>query len=393
MNDVVIVATARSALTRSWSGGFNLMHPVSLGGLILQHAIKRAGLEPGAIEDVAMRCANPEGATGLNTARQIALAAGCPDTVPALTVTRLCASGLQAIAIAANRIALGEVEVMAAGGVESISHVQNEMNTHMIQDPRLRERAPAIYMPMLETAEVVAQRYGVSREAQDAYGARSQQRAAAAQAAGRFQAEIVPVETHKLQADRSTGDMQQVAVTVAYDEGIRPDTTVEALAALRSVLPGGTVNAGNASQFSDGASACILTSRRYAEKHNLPVLGIWRGFAAAGCAPDEMGMGPVYAVPKVLQHAGLTGSQIDLWELNEAFAAQVLPCQQQLQIPDEQLNVNGGAIAVGHPYGVSGSRMVGHALLEGRRRGARYAVVTMCVGGGQGAAAVLEIAH
>ncbi len=391
MNDVVIVATARSALARSWSGGFNQMHPVSLGGEILRHAIERAGLEPGAIEDVAMGCANPEGATGLNVARQIALAAGCPDTVPAMTVTRLCASGLQALAIAANRIALGEVEVMAAGGVESISHVQNEMNTHMIQDPRLRERAPAIYMPMLETAEVVARQYGVSREAQDAYGARSQQRAAAAQAAGIFDTEIVPISTQMLQADRASGELRQVAVTVTRDEGVRPDTTPDTLAAIRSVLPGGTVAAGNASQFSDGASACILTSRRYAERHNLPVLGIWRGFAAAGCAPDEMGMGPIHAVPKVLRQAGLATHQIDLWELNEAFAAQVLPCQKHLDIPDDRLNVNGGAIAVGHPYGVSGSRMTGHALLEGRRRGARHAVITMCVGGGQGAAAVVEI--
>jgi len=392
MNDVVIIATARTALAKSWTGGFNMTHPVALGGHVVDHALRRAGLEPGTVEDVVFGCANPEGATGINVARQIALAAGCPVEVPAMTVTRLCSSGLQSMAIAAARIAIGEADVVVAGGVESISCVQNEMNRHMLEDPRLRARLPSIYMPMAETADVVAKRYGVSREAQDAYGAQSQQRAAAAREAGRFAAEIVPYDTQMLIQDRRSGEIRRVDVTVAADEGIRPDTTAERIAAIPPVLRGGTVAAGNASQFSDGAAACVMTSARYAERHGLPVLGIWRGFAVAGCAPEEMGMGPVHAVPKLLRHTGKTTSAIDLWELNEAFAAQVLPCQRLLDIPDDRLNVDGGAIAVGHPYGVSGTRMAGHALLEGRRRGARLAVVTMCIGGGQGAAALLEIA-
>lgn len=391
MNEVVILATARSALAKSWTGGFNMTHPVTLGGHIVNHALQRAGVDPAQVEDVVMGCANPEGATGVNVARQIALAAGCPAEVPAMTVTRLCSSGLQSMAIAASRIALGEAELIVAGGVESISCVQNEMNRHMIEDPRLRARIPAIYMPMAATADLVAQRYEVSREAQDEYGARSQQRAAAAREAGLFDAEIVPFDTTMISQNRHTGELRRVPVTVAADEGIRPDTTAERIATIPPVQRGGTVAAGNASQFSDGAAACVMASADYAVRHGLPILGLWRGFAVAGCAPEEMGMGPIYAVPKLLQRAGLTVADIDLWELNEAFAAQVLPCQRILEIPDERLNVNGGAIALGHPYGVSGTRMAGHALLEGRRRGARLAVVTMCIGGGQGAAALLEI--
>jgi acetyl-CoA C-acetyltransferase len=391
MTDAVIVSTARTALAKSWKGAFNMSHGATLGGHVLAAAIARAGIEAGEIEDVIMGCANPEGATGGNIARQIALRAGAPVTVPGMTVNRFCSSGLQAIASAAQRVLAGEGEIFAAGGVESISCVQQEMNMHMYKDVWLNEHKPAIYLPMLQTAEIVARRYGIAKERQDEYGVQSQQRAAAAQAAGRFDAEIVPMTVTMGVADRATGMLGTRQVTIAADEGIRADTTIEAVRAIRTAVPGGVITAGNASQFSDGASCTIVMSDRVAAAKGLQPLGIFRGFAVAGCEPDEMGIGPVFAVPKLLKKAGLKVEDIDLWELNEAFAVQVLYCADQLGIPMDRLNVNGGAIAVGHPYGVSGARMVGHALIEGKRRGVKYVVVTMCIGGGQGAAGLFEV--
>jgi acetyl-CoA C-acetyltransferase len=339
---------------------------------------------------VVMGCANPEGATGANIARQIALAAGCPVSVAGMTVNRFCSSGLQTIALAAQRIACGEGQVYVAGGVESISCVQQEMNTHMLVDPALQAAQPAIYWNMLQTAEQVAQRYGIGREAMDAYGAESQQRACAAQAAGRFEAEIAPIRVTMGVADKVLGLVTR-AVEVSRDEGLREGTTAAALAGIRPALPGGVVAAGNASQFSDGAGACVLMDEALAERKGLQPLGRFLGFAVAGCEPDEMGIGPVFAVPKVLQRLGLGVDDIDLWELNEAFAVQVLYCRDRLGIDPQRLNVNGGAIALGHPYGVSGQRLSGHALLEGRRRGAKRVCVTMCIGGGMGAAGVFEV--
>ncbi|WP_428418745.1 acetyl-CoA C-acyltransferase [Methylibium sp.] len=390
MTKAVIVSTARTPLARSWKGAFNMTHGATLGGFAVQAAVQRAGIEPAEVEDVILGCAFPEGATGSNIARQVALRAGLPVTVSGLTVNRFCSSGLQSIALAAQRIVAGEGSTYVAGGVESISCVQNETNRHMLADPWLREHKPEIYWPMLQTAETVARRYGIARERMDRYGAASQQKACAAQEAGRFADEIVAVSVTAGTADPVRG-VRSREVTVSADEGLRPGTTYEAVAGIRSALPGGVVAAGNASQFSDGAGACVVMDEALAERRGLKPLGRFLGFAVAGCEPDEMGIGPVFAVPKLLQRLGLAIDDIDLWELNEAFAVQVLYCADRLGLPMDRLNVNGGAIAVGHPYGVSGQRLVGHALLEGRRRGARRVAVTMCIGGGMGAAGVFEV--
>jgi acetyl-CoA C-acetyltransferase len=392
VKEAVIVSTARTGLAKSWKGAFNMTHGATLGGHVVQHAVARAGIDPAEVEDVLMGCANPEGATGVNIARQIAIRAGLPVSVPGATVNRFCSSGLQTIAMAAQRVLAGEGDIHVAGGVESISCVQAYTNQHMLTEAWILQHKPELYWPMLQTAETVAKRYGISRERQDHYGVESQQRAAAAAAAGKFNDEIMPIKVLTGAADPETRQLLTREVTLSSDEGIRADTTYEGVSKIRSALPGGVISAGNASQFSDGASAAVVMDRKLAEQRGIKPLGIFRGFAVAGCEPDEMGIGPVFAVPKLLKRAGLKVEDIGLWELNEAFAVQVLYCMDTLGIAHERINVNGGAIAVGHPYGVSGARLVGHALIEGRRRGVKYAVVTMCVGGGQGAAALFEIA-
>lgn len=392
MREAVIVATARTPIGRAYRGAFNNTEAPTLGGHAIRHAVERAGLEPAQVEDVIMGCAMPQGTQGLNIARLTALAAGLPVTTAGMTVDRQCSSGMMAIVSAAKSIVCDGVDVMVGGGLESISLVQNEhYNMHRVSDPRLLDMHQHVYMPMIDTAEVVAKRYGISREAQDEYALQSQQRTAAAQAEGRLDAEIVPLPSTVAVTDRETGEVSYRDVVLDKDEGNRPDTSMEGLTGLKPVRDNGYITAGNASQLSDGASAAVVMEAGLAEKRGLEPLGIYRGTAVAGLEPDEMGIGPVFAVPRLLERTGVAMDDIGLWELNEAFAVQVIYCRDKLGIPNDILNVDGGAISIGHPYGMSGARLVGHALIEGKRRGVKYVVCTMCIGGGQGAASLFEI--
>ena len=393
MREAAVVSTARTPIGKAYRGAFNNTEAPTLGGHAVRHAVARAGLDPSEVEDVMMGCAMPQGTQGHNVGRQIALVAGLPVTTAGMTVDRQCSSGMMAIALAAKTVVCDNVNIVVAGGLESISLVQNQhANDYRATDPRLLEQHGDFYMAMIDTAEVVANRYGIGRDAQDGYALQSQQRTAAGQANGKFDDEIAPLSSTKGVMDRETGEIGFEDVVLAKDEGNRPETGLEGLSLLNPVREDGFITAGNASQLSDGASACVVMEAGTAERKGLDPLGIYRGTAVAGCEPDEMGIGPVFAVPKLLERNGLTMDDIDLWELNEAFAVQVIYCRDTLGIPDDRLNVNGGAISIGHPYGMSGARMVGHALIEGKRRGARYVVCTMCVGGGQGAASLFEIA-